>query len=328
MGGDYMRVSRQEIVSMSDSTGFRDDVVEKAIQLLNLLNKLNSHSFLKGKLALKGGTALNLFVLDLPRLSIDIDLNYIGSLDRELMLSERPKVDHAVQAVFYREDFTVRRIPDEHAGGKWCLTFQSFTGQSANLEIDLNFMFRQPLWDVQTLDSHALGDHQAKNIPVIDIHELAAGKLAALFARHQARDLFDTHQLLRYGDLDIKRLRVAFVVYGALNRKDWRTISLEDITFETAELKNMLIPVIHRIATFDEEDIAVFAQRLVDECRQSLSAVYPFSKQEMDFLDGVITKGKIEPSLITAETQLQARIEKHPMLLWKVMNVNKHFGSL
>ena len=143
-----MIVSQQEIVSISDSTGFRDDIVEKVLQLLNLLNKLNSHSFLKGKLALKGGTALNLFVLDIPRLSVDIDLNYIGSLDREHMLSRRPKVDQAVQAVFSREGFTVRQIPGEHAGGKWRLTFQSFTGQSASLEVDLNFMFRQPLWDV------------------------------------------------------------------------------------------------------------------------------------------------------------------------------------
>lgn len=323
-----MIVSQQEIVSISDSTGFRDDIVEKVLQLLNLLNKLNSHSFLKGKLALKGGTALNLFVLDIPRLSVDIDLNYIGSLDREHMLSRRPKVDQAVQAVFSREGFTVRQIPGEHAGGKWRLTFQSFTGQSANLEVDLNFMFRQPLWDVQTLDSHALGDHQAKNIPVIDIHELAAGKLAALFARHQARDLFDAHQLLCHGDLDMKRLRVAFVVYGALNRKDWRTISLEDITFETAELKNMLTPVIHRVAVDDKDGIEVFAQRLVNECKQNLSAIYPFSEQEMDFLDGVIAKGKIEPSLITTDKQLQARIVKHPMLLWKVMNVNKHFENL
>jgi len=51
-------------------------------------------------------------------------------------------------------------------------------------------MFRQPLWEVQSVDSRAVGDFRARNIPVLDIHELAAGKLTALFARHQARDLF------------------------------------------------------------------------------------------------------------------------------------------
>ena len=49
---------------------------------------------------------------------------------------------------------------------------------------------------------------------------LAAGKLAALCARRASRDLFDARELLRT-DLDPTKLRLAFVVYGRLNRKDW-----------------------------------------------------------------------------------------------------------
>ena len=82
------------------------------------------------------------------------------------------------------------------------------------------------------------------------------------------------------------------------------------------------MPVIHKI-TDPESDIIAFS-KLVDECKKNLSVVFPFTKQEIDFLEGVNTKGKIEPSLITDDVQLQARIEKHPMLLWKVMNVNIH----
>ena len=95
------------------------------------------------------GTALNLFLFDLPRLSVDIDLNYVGALEREAMLADRPKVEQAVQAVFSREGFTIKRVPTEHAGGKWRLGYRSYTGQSGNLEVDLNFMFRQPLWEIQ-----------------------------------------------------------------------------------------------------------------------------------------------------------------------------------
>jgi predicted nucleotidyltransferase component of viral defense system len=88
-----------------------------------LLDTLQSHPFLKGRLALKGGTALNLFAFDIPRLSVDIDLNYIGAVSREAMLEDRPKIEQAVQAVFKREGFTVRRMPEEHAGGKWALRY-------------------------------------------------------------------------------------------------------------------------------------------------------------------------------------------------------------
>ena len=86
-----MRFSSSEILPVARANGFSEQVVEKALHLLHLLNALNSHPSLKGKWALKGGTALNLFVFSYPRLSVDIDLNYIGALDREEMLADRPK---------------------------------------------------------------------------------------------------------------------------------------------------------------------------------------------------------------------------------------------
>ena len=83
-------------------------MIEKVLHLLNLLDKLNRHPMLKGKWVLKGGTALNLFLFDLPRLSVDIDLNYVGALERKAMLADRPKVEQAAQAVFSREGFTTK----------------------------------------------------------------------------------------------------------------------------------------------------------------------------------------------------------------------------
>jgi hypothetical protein len=166
MGRSVVIFSPFEVLPVAETTGFNAAVIEKVLHLLNLLNKLNSHSFLKGKLALKGGSAINLFVFNIPRLSVDIDLNYIGAVDREKMLVDRPKVEKAVEAVFAREGFTVKRKPIEHAGGKWRLSYQSYTGLSGNLEVDLNFMFRQPLWEVLSADSQALGDFLARNIPV------------------------------------------------------------------------------------------------------------------------------------------------------------------
>ena len=96
---------------MASAEGFDPPALEKVLRLMNLLNMLNAHPYLKGKWILKGGTALNLFLLRMPRLSVDIDLNYVGALDRETMLDERLKVEQAVQAVCSREGFNVRRVP-------------------------------------------------------------------------------------------------------------------------------------------------------------------------------------------------------------------------
>jgi hypothetical protein len=75
-----------------------------------LLIEFHKHSVLHGKLVLKGGTAVNLFYLDLVRLSVDIDLNYIGQLDREGMLQERPEIVKAVEQVSLALGYKVQRV--------------------------------------------------------------------------------------------------------------------------------------------------------------------------------------------------------------------------
>jgi hypothetical protein len=322
-----MNISREKLIAEAEVTGFRPEILEKAIRLLGLLQGFSSHPFLKGRWALKGGTALNLFVFDLPRLSVDIDLNYIGPPERTIMLAERPRVEKAIRAVCQREDLDVRRIPVDHAGGRWSLRYSSALGQGGNLKVDLNFMFRIPLWNVVVQDSQPLGSYRARRISVLDIHELAAGKLAALLARGGHRDLFDVHQLLKRGDLDRERLRLGFVVYGAINRKDWRTVSVADVVFDSRELESSLIPFLRRQTPAGADQSSNWAGRLVEECRQALEIVLPLSEDEMKFLDLLLEQGEIDPFLLTSDSALAERIQRHPGLEWKALNVRRYRGK-
>ena len=323
MGGTAVRISSETLANQAEATGFRPDMLEKVALLLQLLDAVRSHPFLKDKLVLKGGTALNLFIFDVPRLSIDIDLNYVGAADREAMLAERPKVEEALQAVFSREGFTVRRVPTEHAGGKWQLRYPNAGGQSGNLEVDVNFMFRIPLWPVKNMDSRPVGIWQAVGIQVVDVHELAAGKLSALLSRRQARDLFDCSNLFRLGGLDRERLRLAFVVYGAMSRKDLRTVVPSDVNFNIADLEHRLIPTL-RAAGIERIQQDHFGKGLVEDCRNFLAGLLPFTEAEMEFLNRVLDEGEITPELLTTDEVLQERIRRHPLLEWKALNVRAY----
>ena len=317
-----MKVSQTKLAGESKATGFRPEVLEKVIHLLNLLEGFNRHPFLKGRLALKGGTALNLFLFDVPRLSVDIDLNYIGAADRDTMTVERPKVEQAIQAVCSREGMNITRVPTDHAGGKWRLRYESALGEGGNLEVDLNFMFRVPLW-VVTSRSAAVGSYSATQIPVLDLHELAAGKLAALLSRRASRDLFDTHQLLTRGDLDRTKLRLGFVLYGAMNRKDWRTVAVDEVGYDHRELENELIPVV-RAESLAKRKAGDWAESMIAECRDRLGAVLPMAANEIAFLDRILDQGEIEPKLLTTDEEMAERIRIHPLLQWKAVNVRKH----
>ena len=132
-----MRLSREWLQREATATGFRVEILEKVAQLLDLLDGFNRHPYLKGRLALKGGTALNLFVFDVPRLSIDIDLNYVGQIDREAMLAERPEVERALEAVCGRAGIAIDRTPGAHAGG-------NLPGASPSLSCDSGRSSRAP----------------------------------------------------------------------------------------------------------------------------------------------------------------------------------------
>jgi hypothetical protein len=318
-----MKISPQTLAAQAEATGFRPDMLEKVALLLQLLDAVRSHPFLKDKLVLKGGTALNLFIFAVPRLSVDIDLNYVGAADRETMLLERPKIEEALQAVFSREGYTVRRVPTEHAGGKWQLRYPSAGGQGGNLEVDVNFMFRIPLWPVQRIDSQPVGIWQVTGITVVDVHELAAGKLSALISRRQARDLFDCSNLFRLDGLAQDRLRLAFVVYGAMSRKDWRTIALEDVDVDPADLEQKLIPMLRSVGS-EKIRKDQFGKGLVEDCRNLLSSLLPFTAPEQEFLDLILDRGEITPELLTSDEALQNRIRRHPLLEWKALNVRGH----
>lgn len=318
-----MIISREKLLAESSATGFRPDVLEKALRVLGLLEALQGHPLLKGRLALKGGTALNLFLFDVPRLSVDVDVNYIGSEDREVMVAERPRIEAAVDAVVNREGFQVRRTPQEHAGGKWRLRFPSALGQEGSLELDINFLLRTPLWPVIHRDSRMLGSYHAAGIPVVDDVELAGGKLAALLSRHASRDLFDAHHFLTRVPFDRRRLRVAFVVYGGINRRDWRTVEIEDVAFNSREVRQQLIPLLREEAVKAGDSAKLWGERLVEECRIGLGAVLPFEANETEFLDRLLDHGEIQPSLLTEEADVADRIRRHPGLEWKALNVRR-----
>lgn len=315
-----------ELQREAAATGFRTEALEKVIRLLEVLDGVRSHPFLKSRMVLKGGTALNLFVLDVPRLSVDIDLNYIGAADRETMLAERPKVEQALQAVFGRLGLQVKRVPSDHAGGKWRLSYSSVDGRSGTLEVDVNFMLRTPLWPPVLADSCRLGSFGVSGIPVLDVHELVAGKLAALFGRTASRDLFDMHGLLAAGEFEADRLRLGFVVYGGISRRDWRTVSLDEIQADPLDVERRLLPLLRAGVGPAPADLETWSATLVAESRELLSAVLPLRPEEREFLEHLNDRGEIVPELLTGDVAMQDLLRGHPGLLWKAVNVRRHRG--
>lgn len=101
-----MKYSREQLTNIAQDSGFRAEILEKVLLLMDLLVAFSEDHILKKNIVLKGGTALNLFYLNLPRLSVDIDLNYIGEIKPELLtdnldFQEKVKLHPAIHWTAY-----------------------------------------------------------------------------------------------------------------------------------------------------------------------------------------------------------------------------------
>lgn len=100
-----MNVSLAYLQSCAEQSGYTLSSLEKVAHLGDLAGDISRHPFLGHVLALKGGTALNLCFGAPQRLSVDLDYNYFGPLDREQMIADRPRVEDAVIALAQRKGY-------------------------------------------------------------------------------------------------------------------------------------------------------------------------------------------------------------------------------
>ena len=321
-----MPPSTQTLQRLAQETGHQAGTLEKVLRLLDVLQEIGSDRLLAGRLALKGGTALNLFHLGLDRLSVDIDLNYVGALDRTAMEAERPAIDAAIERLLVSQGYGIRRRPDEHAGGKWIARYTSALGGNAVLEVDLNFMARQPLFGAAPMDSVRLADMHATNVLVLDIHEIVAGKMVALFDRHAARDIFDARRILSMTTLDWRWIKAAVLAVGAAGRRDWRTVSVDNITGDARELRQKLSICLPHSYFAGAGKVDVWIAESIALGRERLAFLFELTSGERAFLDGVLERGEIDATGLDVPPEIQARIAAMPMLAWKCQHVRKMRG--
>lgn len=164
--------------------------------------------------ALKGGTAINLFIRDMPRLSVDIDLTWLPAGDR----------NEALLGI----GAALGRIADRIRGadGRVTITSSAPKGQSeinklvvrtpdrVQIKIEVTPVLRGCVYDpvMTTISDKAEDEFGFAEINVLSFADLYAGKIMAALDRQHPRDLFDVHQLLQNEGLT-DELRTALIIY-------------------------------------------------------------------------------------------------------------------
>ena len=186
---------------------------------MDVLEFLNTDDLLKDRLALKGGTAINLLEFNLPRLSVDIDLDYTINASVDVMKMDREAISDKIFK-FMEEQGYLRKKSDRQSFilDSYYFTYNNSGGNKDNIKFDINYAMRAHLYDVERrlVLPEAFGMENPVN--ALNSIEIYGSKINALNNRAAARDLYDVYKLVK-SDMfkeSINALRKTVIFYHVL----------------------------------------------------------------------------------------------------------------
>lgn len=308
-----MKYTKEYISKFANDTGFISSNIEKVIRLLDVLKFVFSESSFKDKLLLKGGTAINLVHTNLKRLSVDIDLDYFGSLDKDKAIKDRELLEQELDSFMINDEY---EISSNYRSGFALFSkiykYRNASGNIDTIKVDVNFMDRAHLYFPLITTINYFNKVVTLRTPAIE--ELFGMKINALIDRSKPRDLYDSVFVVNNFELFKKdMLRKAVVFYLSLNNIFEITNSSFDKikTINHKSVKKELIPVLKKGEIFNLEE----TQKNVIELLEGLLIL---ADKEKLYLSE-FSKGNYNPSLLFDE-RTASNVKKHPMAKWRIAN--------
>ena len=253
-----MNYSKQYINEIAQKSGFLANNTEKVIRLLNVLKFIDEElNRISHQLILKGGTAINLIYTNLTRLSVDIDLDYVGSLEKEQTLKDRESILESLDNYMLKEGYSV----SSKSRGSAILVSRTYAyinayGNRDNIKVEINFIDRIHILPIVNRKINYFDKEVMIKAPLEE--ELFAMKICALIDRSKPRDLYDTFRLKNdFLNLEKDKLRKLTVFYLSLDG----IFELNENSFKGIEavsqdsIKKELLPVLKKNEKFNLEAI-------------------------------------------------------------------------
>lgn len=275
-------------------------------QTVAVLLEIAPSVFRSTSFAMKGGTALNLFVQDMPRLSVDIDVVFCDhAADREQALAqianELTRIKLEIESMGYVADIKKTKTGDE--------VKMFVSGPNAEVKIEVNFVFRGTVLPIQkrSLTKKTQETFSTNiEIPTLSPSEIYGSKLVAAMDRQHPRDIFDIKKMYESHGLT-PEIVDCFVVYLAGHNRPIHEVLFPNLQMLDVTFKNEFVGM-------TSEEISI--EELV-ATRAKLMAELPAAlhKEHIDFLLSLV---KADPDW---SKMPYSHLKDLPALKWKTLNL-------
>jgi predicted nucleotidyltransferase component of viral defense system len=304
---------------LSRKTGFKADSLEKVYRMMTILSRIGDIPELADRLALKGGTAIQGLSFGFKRLSVGIDLNYVGSVEKERMLREREEIRRDLLYLFRDLGYFADKPVKMYAEEQFNLHFKNCCGETDRLKLEINYLERLPvIGTIKGIIRHPFPDLEEVDVLSYPPEELYAGKMRALLVRGTPRDLFDADLIARsIQKINEGLLRKTALFYLSMQSRDVRKIGIDAIEQITElDLRNDLIPL---LSSNDQVDLNSMKVNVLSMATRLLD----LSARERKFFDVLYSDRRVEPGFLFDSEPVSRMLDHHPAVVWRLQQHGK-----
>lgn len=255
---------------------------------------------LEPRFALHGGTAINLFDRDMPRLSVDIDLTYVPIEDRDVSFK------NISEALIKIKSSIEKRLQGSRVEHKMEMHKLLVSHNDAMIKIEVSQIVRGILGAVteKILCKKAQEKFDTfSSINIVPNGQLYGGKVCAAMDRQHPRDIFDVKQLLQ------KQGFTKEIKEGFLFRLLSADRSIQDVLFPN--LQDQRLAMTNQFAGMSEEQ---FSYEEYEYVRETMVNTVQASITEEDKLCILGFKN------CTPDWSIY-NFEAYPSIKWKLQNL-------
>jgi predicted nucleotidyltransferase component of viral defense system len=298
--------------------GYAPEILEKMERLSDILINIGQISFLKQRLSLYGGTALNLvYMEEPPRLSIDIDLNY-RHINNEDWGEVRSKIDQYIKDILDKLRYSDKdiRIQSSYPLTRFILKYLNRENKKDTIEIEIGYLRRIPdlRSDTYITFTHLFSDEKIELLTPSP-EELFANKFCTMLSRNKdRRNLRDVFDVKTISNLKFKRSLFLDLVMieGLMHELDLFNINLISVKGFEQQLQNLIISEIN-IEDVENEAFS-FAKGVITDVK---------NKRWDEFRKRFNRDGVIDFKYFNNPEIINPNIEQHPQLKWLIKNKKK-----
>lgn len=313
--------NRVELGKAAKEKGFVRDTFEKVLRLKEILRYFNEEKYLKEHLVLKGGTAINMTIFALPRLSVDIDVDFTPNYSKEETETARKIISDRLMEYMRDEGYRLSESSRySHSLDSFLFQYQNSGGNNDNIKVEINYSLRAHIFapTIRKIVTDAFDDSIA--VRTLEPMEIFAAKTNALISRAAARDLYDFNNMIScelFKEREYDLLRKCIVFYSSISaeqiNKTFNTSAIDRIDF--SKIRRELFPVLRKKDCFDLAERKSTAKKFISE-------LMVLTEKEQEYLNAFERK-EYKPELLFADERILHNIQDHPMAIWKMKQNNK-----